>query len=305
MRTSTISPFTTYPKGQEVTPATDKLHTASHVPNKFQFPEAIKCDSELTLINSLGSGRYGKVYCVKHGTTQYALKVGLTKEIDKASFRDRADSQKSMNDEALCYSKLKHKNILKCKKIYQTRKSQDCSGLLLELGESSLTCKMNEEALMRVTPQKINQWVLNLLEGLEYIHSKGIVHCDIRPSNIICMADGQLKIADFGLAEDIGVNGIRVSCPLDKYNDYVAPEIKNRAKFGIQDSRGNRKLYDHGVDVYALGVIVRQMALLANLPEHHRKILLTLAKSAMTKDAVNRPSSSELLGRFRSQLSRM
>lgn len=44
-------------------------------------------------------------------------------------------------------------------------------------------------------------YFLQLIDGLEYLHSKGVVHKDIKPGNLLLTLDGTLKISDFGVAE--------------------------------------------------------------------------------------------------------
>jgi len=114
---------------------------------------------------------------------------------------------------------------------------------LMELGELSPA-----EAL-RIAPQ--------LCTALQFAHERGVVHRDIKPENILIDTDGQVKIADFGLA--------KVARP----GDHVAL-TRNTAVLGTphymapEQWQGSRAV-DHRADIYSLGVVIYEM-LTGNLP---------------------------------------
>ena len=87
------------------------------------------------------------------------------------------------------------------------------------------------------------------LSGLEHIHSKKIIHRDIKPDNIFIGRDGQsAKIGDFGVARKISEN-----LPAETYTGtplYMAPEI-------LKNQYG--KGYDHRADIYSLGLVAYEM----------------------------------------------
>ena len=85
----------------------------------------------------------------------------------------------------------------------------------------------NQEKLIRYTKE--------IIEGVAYIHSQGIVHCDIKLSNIFASKDAEsenpeihLKVSDFGLALTVDPTTKKAYMPLKcgTFN-YLAPEIKN------------------------------------------------------------------------------
>ena len=91
-----------------------------------------------------------------------------------------------------------------------------------------------------------------LLEGLEYIHSKDIVYRDIKPENILIDVDGHLKIADFGLSKII---------PKDKRSfsfcgspEYMCPEILKGTG------------HDRRADIYCIGALLYE--LVVGFPPH-------------------------------------
>ena len=82
--------------------------------------------------------------------------------------------------------------------------------------------------------QSIPHYALQILAGLEYVHSQHVVHCDLKPANILCSRNGRIKLADFACAVDLAT--ITKAPPLDNPNssrsilrgtaDYASPELQ-------------------------------------------------------------------------------
>ena len=96
-------------------------------------------------------------------------------------------------------AKLKHKNIVE---IYGVTKWGNCIGFVMELVENG-----NLEDLLMEKPVGPVPWSLRLqimeemTDGLVYLHSKSVVHGDLKPQNILLTLDHSIKLADFGAAE--------------------------------------------------------------------------------------------------------
>jgi serine/threonine protein kinase len=90
-----------------------------------------------------------------------------------------------------------------------------------------------------------------LAQGLEYLHSKQVRHCDLKPSNILLRWDGRPVILDFNLAEHTRLDSPRFGGTLP----YMAPELIQATL-----SQGNeRPQVDEKADVYSLGVICYEL----------------------------------------------
>ncbi|EEF38795.1 ATP binding protein, putative [Ricinus communis] len=91
----------------------------------------------------------------------------------------------------------------------------------------------------------VRHYTRSVLKGLSYIHAKGFAHCDLKLQNLLLFEDGELKIADFGLAKKVGqkLEGVQVrGTPL-----CMAPESVNENE------------YDSPCDIWALGCAVVEM----------------------------------------------
>lgn len=106
------------------------------------------------------------------------------------------------------------------------------------------------------TVPQIKRFMMDLLEGLNYCHSHGIVHRDLKASNLLIGADGVLKIADFGLARRLEPRAQR-RCPLTNKVVtlwYRGPELL----LGATD-------YGFAVDMWSVGCIMGELLVKAPL----------------------------------------
>jgi serine/threonine protein kinase len=88
----------------------------------------------------------------------------------------------------------------------------------------------------------------SVAHGLAAAHANGIVHRDISPQNVIITPSGEVKVADFGVARDLGMTAMTATNMLLGKPQYVAPEVV-----------AGRAPPDIRADIYALGVVLYQM----------------------------------------------
>ncbi len=107
-----------------------------------------------------------------------------------------------------------------------------------------------ELARTRPSPQQAAAWVARVAEALEYAHQQGIVHRDVKPSNLMMDADGRPLLADFGLAlqTDAGAT-------LTRHGDILGTP----AYMSPEQARGGSHKVDARTDVYSLGVILYEL----------------------------------------------
>lgn len=149
--------------------------------------------------------------------------------------------------EAKTLAGLSHPNIVA---IYDMGRENGQIYFVMEFIEGVTLRKMIESR--KLSPEEALGIVPQLCGALEYAHTKGVVHRDIKPENIMLDQNGQVKIADFGLARivrgDTFVESITKSNEIMGTYDYMAPEQRVRSKD-----------VDHRVDIYSIGVVFYEM----------------------------------------------
>lgn len=109
--------------------------------------------------------------------------------------------------------------------------------------------------------QDANNLFYQLVKGVHYIHSKGMMHRDLNPNNIFLSNDGNIKIGDFGCSTRSGND----SCRDVGTSYYRAPEI-------------DLEEYDARVDIYSLGMIFFEMLYKMGTQMERHEVLQALRK---------------------------
>ena len=191
------------------------------------------------VISKLGEGGMGAVYKARHVALDriVALKV-LPGELA----RDK-DYVKRFEREARLAAKVSHPNLIQ---VYDVGQSAGRRYIAMEfVGGSDVTKLLESGALDEARALEI---VLGVARGLAAAHEQGIVHRDVKPSNIMLSEKGVPKLSDLGLARDIGSGrtmvtrtGLIMGTP-----QYMAPEQCRSAK----DIDGRADIYSLGATLF-------------------------------------------------------
>lgn len=184
-------------------------------------------DNRYRYIKPLGEGGFGKVFLAKEEKSNDVVAIKQLNGRHKAN-------QDAIIHEMQMIAKFNHPNIV----TYKHNFSQD--GLLYIVMEycanGSLDDMLDKQRVVSVFAWK---WIGTITETLQFVHEKKIVHHDIKPDNILFTEDRNLKISDFGLANQVGGT-----------TPYMSPEALNWDSRFANDVR---------VDIYALGVTLIEM----------------------------------------------
>jgi len=145
----------------------------------------------------------------------------------------------NFRNEAKTIAGLDHQNIIK---VYDVEEKFKTVFLIMEYLEGEPLTKMLKR-LKSIPPPLAVRYLIQICSGLQYAHSRGIIHRDINSSNIIIQQNDQLKILDFGLACPIGTRDFSALGTMA----YMAPEQ-------IQGDPMDRR-----TDIYAAGIIAYEM----------------------------------------------
>lgn len=181
------------------------------VPHSPDFGKIGKYDLE----ELVGEGAMGKVYRALDPVLSRAVAIKLM----SASISQDSHLRDRFLREARAAANLQHPNIIT---IYDFGDAGGHPYIAMEYIEGTDLAHIIQDRQPVSLETKVS-YVINLLNGLAYAHTKGVVHRDIKPANIRVTADGRVKIMDFGIAHLSGSemthSGVVLGTP-----DYMAPE---------------------------------------------------------------------------------
>ncbi len=156
---------------------------------------------------------------------------------------DLMDTIKKFKQEARNQAKLSHPNIVP---IYDFIQEGGTLGIVMEYVEGE-TLENLIERKSRLELQEATELIKQVINGLEYAHSKGFLHLDIKPSNIIIGKDGIVKIMDFGISKSLFVKNINIARTNPGTLPYMCPELLSGGEPTVQS------------DIYSLGITFYEM----------------------------------------------
>ncbi|XP_038819563.1 serine/threonine-protein kinase STK11-like [Salvelinus namaycush] len=189
----------------------------------------------------LGEGSYGKVKEMLDSDTLCRRAVKILK---KKKLRRIPNGEANVKKEIQLLRRLQHKNVIHLVDVLYNEEKQKMY-MVMEY----CVCGMQE--MLDSVPEKrfpvfqAHGYFLQLLDGLEYLHSQGIVHKDIKPGNLLLTTDGALKISDLGVAEALHPFAEDDTCRTSQGSPaFQPPEIAN----GLDTFSGFK------VDIWSAGI---------------------------------------------------
>jgi 5'-AMP-activated protein kinase catalytic alpha subunit len=212
------------------------------------------------ILKMIGKGSFGKVHLGLHILT--GKKVAI-KCIDKAYIKEEKAQRKIVQEVKILRS-LDHVNVIKILEVFENKKYVF---IVTEFASNGDLLKyMRENGLVKEKMAK--KLCTQILRGLEYCHSKNILHRDVKLDNILLDNKFRVKLCDFGVSRFMPTNSDELIYERCGTPAYIAPEVINGDGYT-----------GYGPDIWSLGVLMYALMIgtipfkAKNIPDLHKIIL--------------------------------
>ncbi|XP_023314910.1 serine/threonine-protein kinase STK11-like isoform X2 [Trichogramma pretiosum] len=207
------------------------------------YEEKKKCKfiGKYVMGDLLGEGSYGKVKEMLDSVTLCRRAVKILK---KKKLRRIPNGESNVQREIKLLKMLKHKNVIELVDVLYNDEKEKMY-IIMEFCVGVLQDMLDSTPLKKFPLWQAHDYFCQLLDGLEYLHGKSIIHKDIKPGNLLLTLDGTLKISDFGVAEALDMFAEDDTCTTGQGSPaFQPPEIAN----GCESFAGFK------VDIWSSGV---------------------------------------------------
>ena len=195
-------------------------------------------DNRYEIQEVIGSGGMAVVYKARCHRLNRLVAIKILKD----ELSEDEEFRRRFHAEGQAVAMVSHPNIVS---VYDVSSVSDANYIVMELIDG-ITLKQYMEKKGVLNWKETLHFAIQIAKALEHAHSKGIVHRDIKPHNVMVLKNGSVKVADFGIARVMSKSNTLTKEALGSVH-YISPE---QAKGGRVDNRS---------DLYSLGVVMYEM----------------------------------------------
>ena len=195
-------------------------------------------DNRYEILERIGTGGMAIVYKAKCHRLNRLVAI----KILKSDLAQNEEFRRRFNAESQAVAQLSHPNIVS---VYDVSRGGDMEYIVMELIDG-ITLKQYMEKRGQLNWRESLHFITQIMRGLSHAHSRGIIHRDIKPQNIMVLRDGSVKVADFGIA-----------CLADSAQTLTQEALGSVHYISPEQARGDRP--DARSDIYSSGVMLYEM----------------------------------------------
>ncbi|MCQ2447398.1 MAG: Stk1 family PASTA domain-containing Ser/Thr kinase [Oscillibacter sp.] len=195
-------------------------------------------DNRYEILERIGTGGMAIVYKAKCHRLNRLVAI----KILKSDLAQDEDFRRRFNAESQAVAQLSHPNIVS---VYDVSHGGDSEYIVMELIDG-ITLKQYMEKRGKLNWREALHFITQIMRGLSHAHSRGIIHRDIKPQNVMVLRDGSVRVADFGIA-----------CLEDSSQTITQEALGSVHYISPEQARGDRP--DARSDIYSAGIVLYEM----------------------------------------------
>ena len=197
-------------------------------------------DSRYELLEQIGLGGMARVFKARDHRLNRLVAVKILRE----DLAQDEEFRRRFHDESRAVAMLSHPNIVA---VYDVSRSSDLEYIVMELIDGITLKQYMQKKGDKLNWREALHFITQIVKALGHAHSRGIIHRDIKPHNIMVLRDGSVKVADFGIARLTNSAHSTLTQEALGSVHYISPE---QAKGSHIDARS---------DLYSAGVVLYEM----------------------------------------------
>ncbi|MGI5963078.1 MAG: Stk1 family PASTA domain-containing Ser/Thr kinase [Lawsonibacter sp.] len=197
-------------------------------------------DNRYEILEVIGTGGMARVYKARCHRLNRLVAIKILRE----DLAQDAEFRRRFHDESQAVAMLSHPNIVA---VYDVSRSSELEYIVMELIDGITLKQYMQKKGNKLNWREALHFITQIVKALGHAHSRGIIHRDIKPHNVMVLRDGSVKVADFGIARVVSGGHSTLTQEALGSVHYISPE----------QARGSH--IDARSDLYSAGVVLYEM----------------------------------------------